>query len=696
MSRIDPPPLATWMLEHCIPGQKNDALAGDLLEEFQCGRSNGWYWRQALAACVVGWVRYLGNRTSLIVFALLWSLLAPAWAAMIDRVQNHTAPWPLEVAEWVGLNLAFVWLGMLLFACLHRQLAHHASARKLALAFALAAAIFLPAYVATFVLANFFLWPGLGPHLRGVSPLREIADFRLWADALRLPYFITFLSSMWSVTPLMAAVPVAAVEWNSTGASPLTDTDSEPVYTDPYKIKRMLAFMVAAGLLNALIAAYLLCRLPEAHHPTVESVFFRAIAYVALAAVAGVVGTYLYWHNPASPFRAAPPLAFPLFAIVCTAGWVWVPAMVLFSEQLSALSAAVAVIAAFLLAGEMRRILLLTLPPEQPPVPLLSHRPMFAETLYEAPAEPEGYLLAVCVYAAGWAIADGANMTAAALLASGTCLFRMKTVFAPSRGVRKPSEYRRAALRLGFLILPAVLVTFWALLDGVAHRNRSEAFGTAQGAAKLPGSSAQTKKQDAPSTHIGSGFESIVLWPYPPKKEIVAPLQPAELLAPGTTQPLVIRFTGEYWYLQPPDLRPTQQAHRANGTPLDLHIASANSFPLMMQAHQYLRSQVRIARCREIRVQVESREPVPGAVVLAVWLKDSSGTSERALYLGQQPITEVGSLTASPAQQTLVFAIPPSAKMRIFNEIALEMLPDTDHQRVGPRVAIRQFELVPR
>jgi hypothetical protein len=631
---------------------------------------------------------------------LLWSLLAPAWAAIIDRLQNRDIAWPASVAAWVALNLVFIWTGMLVFAALHRQFPHSFAAKKLKTAFVLAAGVFLPVYFATFVLSNLFAWPGLAvPPPHGMSPLSEIADFRIWANALRIPYFLTFLWSMWSVAPLMAVAPMAVVEWNSGRTAVPCSITGNPVLRDSYTVKRMLLFMLGTGLLNASIAGILLCRLPEAHHPSLQSVLVRATVYVVIGAVAGIVGTYLYWHNPASSFRADPPLPFSLFALVCAAGWIWVPAMLLFSEQASPLSAGVAVIAAFFLAGEIRRITLQVLSPSPEPGPFLpaDDRPLFAETLYRAPAQPEGYLIALCLYAAGWAIAGHSNMTAAALLALAACLFKLRTTFLPARDFQPDREYRRAALRLACLALPAVLVTFWALLDGVAYRNGLLAVSAAEAAsAQSTGNHAQSKNDDKSSTHLGNGYESVILWPYSPKKQVVAPVQPSPLLAPGTTRPLVIRFNGEYWYLQPPDVSPGPKAHHAIGTPLDLHIASSNSFPLMMQAHQYLRSPIRVARCREIRVEIEDREVDPGSIFLAGWLKNSSAAGAAAVYLGQQPIAGMSAASASPATETLVFAVPASAKIRTFDEISLVMLPDSGHERVGPRVAIRQFELVPR
>jgi hypothetical protein len=51
MNSNDPPPLATWLLQRF--GAK-EALVGDLIEQYQRGRSGVWYWRQALRAILVG------------------------------------------------------------------------------------------------------------------------------------------------------------------------------------------------------------------------------------------------------------------------------------------------------------------------------------------------------------------------------------------------------------------------------------------------------------------------------------------------------------------------------------------------------------------------------------------------------------------------------------------------------------------
>lgn len=57
MSHRRPPRLATWLLDRFGFARNNPPLTGDLLEEFENGRSSAWYWRQTLVAISIGSVR---------------------------------------------------------------------------------------------------------------------------------------------------------------------------------------------------------------------------------------------------------------------------------------------------------------------------------------------------------------------------------------------------------------------------------------------------------------------------------------------------------------------------------------------------------------------------------------------------------------------------------------------------------------
>ena len=75
MNSAKPPRRAAWILKHFGPKFNNEALAGDLWEAFQQGRSKAWYWRQVLAA--VRWRRWLFEL--LVSILLAWWLTSPIW-----------------------------------------------------------------------------------------------------------------------------------------------------------------------------------------------------------------------------------------------------------------------------------------------------------------------------------------------------------------------------------------------------------------------------------------------------------------------------------------------------------------------------------------------------------------------------------------------------------------------------------------
>jgi len=49
-----PPRLALALLSRFVPD--DEPLAGDLIEEFEIGRSRAWFWRQAFAAILTRWL----------------------------------------------------------------------------------------------------------------------------------------------------------------------------------------------------------------------------------------------------------------------------------------------------------------------------------------------------------------------------------------------------------------------------------------------------------------------------------------------------------------------------------------------------------------------------------------------------------------------------------------------------------------
>jgi hypothetical protein len=704
MHRTEPPPQATWLLEHLTSGARNDALAGDLLEEFRAGRSHGWYWRQVSNACLVSWTHSLALRGPMLVFALFWSALAPAWEVVVDRLWKSEVAfaWPAALVGWIALNATFLWAGVLVYliACtflgkaIRRPEAHRA--------FAIALLIFPPVAFAIFVLANLYWYsvPGLAEARLAGTSLAQLADFSILANLIRIPYCIALVSALWNSIP----TPKRKIPSLSDGRKDDLFTNAGAIAfasaPDPFTVRQFFAFMVGAGLINALIAGFALCRLPGANNPSIASLLCRAACYVAIGAAAGVIGAYLYWQNPWSPFREKTPVPFPLFALVCASGWVWIPSIVIFSEALSAGAALAAMIAALLLASGLRNATYFVLAPATSG-PTSSDALLFEESLYRAPADLVGFAIALCLYTALVALAARWILSAATLVALAAALFGWKKTVPQGPDVTTGREYKRATLRMAFAVMPAILVSAWALLDGVAYRNRVQAaLDSTSPSLTAPRSIEGKQNPLKPANGVG-GYESVILWPYPETKQIVAPvLHTPSFLVPGTLKPIVLRFTGAYWYLQPPHQLPGLMAHQAHGSPLRTKIESSDDIPLVMDAHQDLPAVIPLARCREIDIDVENDDNRQGPIAVALLLGVGPYTAHQTVYLGQQQI--VSSLPqhfqfkSTPVTETLRFAVPAKASLQGFNEITVMILPGTEHLLVAPRIALRQFQFFAR
>ena len=57
-----PPSLPTKLLEALVPQRTSEALLGDLIEQYEGGRSRTWYWRQVILALVISAGREVRTR----------------------------------------------------------------------------------------------------------------------------------------------------------------------------------------------------------------------------------------------------------------------------------------------------------------------------------------------------------------------------------------------------------------------------------------------------------------------------------------------------------------------------------------------------------------------------------------------------------------------------------------------------------
>ncbi len=97
---------------------------------------------------------------------------------------------------------------------------------------------------------------------------------------------------------------------------------------------------------------------------------------------------------------------------------------------------------------------------------------------------------------------------------------------------------------------------------------------------------------------------------------------------------------------------------------------------------------------------IENYDNAPGVISLGVLLTDSTSLGKPTLYLDQETIvsTEPGQFTIKslPVTEVLSFALPGSPKIQRFDEITVIFLPDTERTNRGAKIAIKQFDLIPR
>ena len=94
MTMRQPPALAAWLLKQFVSGYRSESLSGDLFEEYQTGRTPGWYWREVIAALLVS----VRCRARLLLSRYAAEIIPPdRWidrrsARLGEHVRQHDAP----------------------------------------------------------------------------------------------------------------------------------------------------------------------------------------------------------------------------------------------------------------------------------------------------------------------------------------------------------------------------------------------------------------------------------------------------------------------------------------------------------------------------------------------------------------------------------------------------------------------------
>jgi len=457
---------------------------------------------------------------------------------------------------------------------------------------------------------------------------------------------------------------------------------------------RGLWWLVVAGMLASAGDTWLVC---ERFLPTPRVSLSRLVltgAGIVVFPAAGAAALCWVLWNIRGDFRKQGGLPFRRVVLACGVAWLLIPAIGVLLIVNSAWALLLTVGAAVASAPAMRRL-----------ASVRGDRTM--TELGNSAAVPFGLLptsnpgiriaLAIAAGLEGAAIPllKGSLFLTGLLLASAVFVLLWQWT---STSPRAMQERGGGGAKLMVALALAILVTMTVLLARL-HGG----FGGDGGMAERGGKGQNEPAQRSQTRNVAAdlGYKGIILWPAPKKKQIVAPAPMSFSLQAGMNRkPVIIPFDGAYWYYQPPHRDPGKNAHQDHGEPTGVNIRSTGLSPLIMEAHQSLGSSIDLSCCGALEMEIKNGDNLPGKIVMAVVLTDTHRSSQPSLSLSGQTIvsSEPGHffIKSSPVEEKLRFSIPPRREIEKFDEITVIYFPPPDRAIVGLKVAIEQFELLPR
>lgn len=188
-------------------------------------------------------------------------------------------------------------------------------------------------------------------------------------------------------------------------------------------------------------------------------------------------------------------------------------------------------------------------------------------------------------------------------------------------------------------------------------------------------------------------FRGVMLFVEKPAERIVppAPLSLQKGFADPKQEPLVIPFSGVYWFMRAPDRMPPPTALVQHGSPDELFFRVNDRRPLVMEAHQSLGRHIDLSCCAGLDVDIVNVDRYPGSVLIEVRLGYQG--------LGVQPVQSTQFMLyggdIKPRQETLHFPIAPG-RFGSFDEITVRFHLQAPRSGRSARMAIQRFVLRPR
>lgn len=110
MSSRKPPWPAVWLLSRFRLLARNEALAGDLIEEFHSGRTAGWFWRQTLSAIRAEIGRAARSTNVQALFLAYGITVPPILGFLLIYGRVHIQPSPTAVLGVLTFLATLFWV----------------------------------------------------------------------------------------------------------------------------------------------------------------------------------------------------------------------------------------------------------------------------------------------------------------------------------------------------------------------------------------------------------------------------------------------------------------------------------------------------------------------------------------------------------------------------------------------------------
>lgn len=243
----------------------------------------------------------------------------------------------------------------------------------------------------------------------------------------------------------------------------------------------------------------------------------------------------------------------------------------------------------------------------------------------------------------------------------------------------------------------AATAIFFTVIALLPFLRRGYAGGSTAG--RFTAASRQVRSQTG-ARNAEDGYIAIELWPEQHHSTLIAPASVRKSSVGGKhSSPLVIPFSGVYWFFKSPDFNLPPKPREARGSPEMFDIHSTDHRSLSMQAHQNLGTLVDLSCCRSIRIGIRNSDRYPGTVSIELVLTDTTLPGRPAISLGRKLVRSTRPWMLydhrPPTTEVLEYAVPPNSRIHHFDEVMVIFWLDQDRSFAAAKMGIENFVLVP-